>query len=107
MAIPHNTVQDAERQRIEEETAAFLSGDGEINTLPDYDQPKIRDLPSDMKKIHSFCKIYLASNDKPPKPKRISAEFGIDAAQLKKYLLALEKLGLLVCNKHGVITGVK
>ena len=106
MAIPYNTSQNKERRRIADQITAFFSKDGEINTLPDYDQPKSRDLPCDMKKIYSFCKLYVEKNDEPPKPKRITAEFGIDAAQLKKYLLALEKLGLLSCNKHGVITGV-
>ena len=106
MAIPHNTVQNKERQRIADQITAFFSKGGEINTLPDYDQPKDRELDGDMKKIYSFCKVYVEKNDKPPKSKRITAEFGIDAAQLKKYLLALEKLGLLSCNKHGIITGV-
>lgn len=106
MAIPHNTSQNKERRRIADEIAAFLSGDGEINTLPDYDQPKDHDLDGDMKKVHSFCRVYFDANKKPPSLKRVSAELSMSAKKLGQYLLALDKIGKVQCNKHGVITGV-
>ena len=106
MAMPHNTVQNAERLRIAAQITAFFSKGGEIDTLPDYDQPKDHELDGDMKKVHSFCKVYFDANKKPPSRKRVSVELSMSAKKLGQYLLALDKIGKVQCNKHGVITGV-
>jgi len=106
MAIPHNTEKDAERLRMSEQINRFFAAGGRIEAVPAYDQPKEMEIKGDMMKVYSFIKSYYEARGKIPPRKRISAETGLSAKKLGAYLLALDKLGRVSCNKHGVIVGV-
>lgn len=106
MAIPHNTIKDDERLKMSEQIREFFAGGGRIEAVPAYDQPKDVELKGDMMKVYSFIKSYYEARGRIPPRKRISAETGLSAKKLGSYLLALDKLGRVSCNKHGVIVGV-
>jgi len=106
MAIPHNTTKNAERLRLNEQINAFFAKGKTIKTIPDFDQPKNVELDRDMMKIYAFVKHYEELNNCMPSRRRVSAELGLSAKKLGQYLLALDKLGCVRCNKHGVIVGV-
>jgi len=106
MEIPHNTIKDAERLKLSEQINAFFSKGKKIKTIPDFDQPKNVELDGDMMKIYAFVKRYEELNNCMPSRRRVSAELGLSAKKLGQYLLALDKLGRVRCNKHGVIVDV-
>jgi len=106
MEIPHNTIKDAERLKLSEQINAFFAKGKTIKTIPDFDQPKNVELDGDMMKIYAFVKHYEELNNCMPSRRRVSAELGLSAKKLGQYLLALDKLGRVRCNKHGVIVGV-
>jgi hypothetical protein len=106
MEIPHNTIKDAERLKLNEQVNAFFARGKTITTIPDFDQPKNVELDGDMMKIYAFVKHYEQLNNCMPSRRRVSAELGLSAKKLDQYLLALDKLGRMRCNKHGVIVGV-
>jgi len=106
MAIPHNTLQNIERSKIEDQISAFLLSGGKIKEEPAFDEPKDHELSGDMKKIYSFLKVYIDANGKVPNRRRICSELSMSAKKLGQYLFALDKMGKVSCNKHGVIVGV-
>jgi len=106
MAIPHNTAKDAERLKMSEQISSFFAAGGRIEAVPAYDQPKDVELKGDMMKVYSFIKSYYDARNEIPSRRRVSSELGLSAKKLGSYLLALDKLGRVSCNKHGVIVGV-
>jgi len=106
MAIPHNTTKDAERLELNEQINVFFARGKTIKTIPDFDQPKNVELDGDMMRVYSFIKHYDELNSCMPSRRRVSAELGFGDKKLRQYLLALDKLGRVRCNKHGVIVGV-
>ena len=106
MAIPHNTTKNAERLQLNEQINQFFASGKTIKTIPDFDQPKNVELDGDMMRVYTFIKHYDQLNNCMPNRRRVSAELGFGAAKLGQYLLALDKLGRVRCNKHGAIVGV-